>query len=161
MTDDKTPAALAADIDAARLRLTDFVTRCPAAHWLAAPVDGDPRPVGVIADHVAHAYEYLTGFITDLVAGHQVAVDSDIIDGLNAAHAEAADALSPEQVAGHLRASGEELAALVAGLEPGQLEIGDGRVRRFAVIAARHADIHRAEIEAGLTSHARPPGRAS
>jgi hypothetical protein len=38
----------------------------------------------------------------------------------------------------------------VAGPDPAQLDADDGRVRRFARIAIRHADDHRAEIEAGL-----------
>ena len=40
-----------------------------------------------------------------------------------------------------------------------QLQAGDGRVERFAQIAIRHADNHRAEIEAGLAASAgRGPG---
>jgi hypothetical protein len=35
-------------------------------------------------------------------------------------------------------------------LDPAQLDADGGRVRRSARIAIRHADDHRAEIEAGL-----------
>lgn len=154
MTDDMTPAAYAQSIDDARQRLVSFVHRCTDADWRSAPVDGDPRPVGVIADHVAHAYEYLAGWVGDIVAGKEVAVDAGIVDELNAEHASDATAVTPAHVAGHLRSSGDALIALIAGLEPGQLDLGGGRVRRFAVIAARHADNHRAEIEAALATPA-------
>ena len=62
------PAAYAADIDAARDRMIGFVSGCSDAEWHAAPLDGDPRPVAVVVDHVAHAYEYLAGWIRQLAA---------------------------------------------------------------------------------------------
>ncbi len=108
MTEDLSPAAHAQAIAAARQRLLTFVQRCTDGDWRAASVDGDPRPIGVIADHVA----------------------------------------------GHLQSSGDALIALVAGLEPGQLDLDDMRVRRLAIIAARHTDKHRAEIEAALAAAA-------
>jgi hypothetical protein len=152
MTEDLDAAALARYIDDARQRLIAFVQECADGDWHAAPVDGDPRPVGVIADHVGDAYEYLARFIADLVAGKPVDVDADFIDKLNAEHAGDAGSVTPVHVTGHLRASGDVLIALVAGLEPDQLEVADGQVRRFAVIAARHADNHRTEIEESLAS---------
>jgi hypothetical protein len=60
--------------------------------------------------------------------------------------------VTPGHVVGHLRSSGDAMIALIAGLEPAQLDLGDGRVRRLAMIAARHADNHRTEIEAALTA---------
>jgi hypothetical protein len=41
---------------------------------------------------------------------------------------------------------------LIRSLAPAALETGDGRVRRFALIAIRHADDHGAAIEAGLAA---------
>ena len=38
-----------------------FVTGCSDEEWGAAPLNGDPRPVAVVVDHVAHAYEYMAG----------------------------------------------------------------------------------------------------
>jgi hypothetical protein len=152
MTDDLSSAAHAQAIADARQRLIAFLQRCTDGDWRAAPVDGDPRPVGVIADHVADAYEYLGGWISDLMAGQPVEVNTDIVDELNAEHAIDAGAVTPAHVAGHLRSSGDALIALVAGLEPGQLDLDGGRVRRLAIIAARHADNHRAEIEAALAA---------
>jgi DinB family protein len=150
MTEDLDAAGLARDIDGARQRLLSFVQRCTDSEWHASPVDGDPRPVGVIADHVADAYEYLARFIGDLVDGKPVDVNPELIDELNAEHAGEASAVTPAHVAGHLRSSGDELITLVASLEPDQLDIGDGRVRRLAVIAARHADSHRTEMQESL-----------
>jgi hypothetical protein len=42
----------------------------------------------------------------------------------------------------------------VARLEPAQLDAGDGRARRLARIAERHADGHRTEIETALAAAA-------
>jgi len=152
MTQDTNAAELARAIDETRQPLISFVQRCTDGQWHAAPVDGDPRPVGVIADHVADAYEYLADWIGDLVDGKPVEVDSDIVDSLNAEHAGEATSVTPADVAEHLRSKGDAIIALVAGLEPDQLDLGDGRVRRLAVIAARHAESHRAEIEQALAA---------
>jgi hypothetical protein len=40
--------------------------------------------------------------------------------------------------------------SLVSSLDDYDLDRGDGRVRRFALIAIRHADDHGGEIETGL-----------
>jgi DinB superfamily len=150
MTDELSPGTYAQAIDDARQRFLRFVQGCTDGEWNESPVDGDPRPVGVIADHVAHAYEYLAGWITDLTAGREVDVNADIVDDLNAEHAADAAGVSAVHVAGHLRSAGDALITLVAGLRPDQLDVGDGRVRRLAVIAARHPDSHRDEIQAAL-----------
>ena len=152
MTDEMSPADHARSIGEARERLIGFVRQCTDADWRAAPVGGDPRPVGVIADHVAHAYEYLAGWVRDLVAGTPVEVNAEVVDDLNAGHAAEAGTPTPGRVVDHLRASGDAMIALIAGLEPGQLDLDGGRVRRFAMIATRHADDHRAEIEAALAA---------
>ena len=81
------PAAYAADIDAARDRMIAFVGSCTEQEWSAAPLDGDPRPVAVVVDHVADAYDYLAGWMRQMVAGQRVEVDSDVVDALNARHA--------------------------------------------------------------------------
>ena len=151
MSEVLSPAQHAAAIDEARQRLSGFVLRCTDEQWQSAPVDGDPRPVGVITDHVAHAYEYLAGWIGDLLAGGSPEVNSDLVDELNAGHAESLGSITPGHVADHLKSSGDALINLVSNLEPSQLELGDGRVARLATIAARHADGHREEIEAALS----------
>lgn len=150
MTQELSPATYAQAIDDARQRFQRFVQGCTDSEWLESPVAGDPRTVGVIADHVAHAYEYLAGWIADLAAGREVDVTAEIVDDLNAEHAADAAGVSAIHVAGHLRSAGDALVALVAGLRPDQLDVGDGRVCRLAVIAARHPDSHRDEIEAAL-----------
>ncbi len=152
MTDNQLPADYATSIAEARQRMTRFVRRCTDGDWHAAPVDGDPRPVGVIADHVAHSYEYLAGWIADVAEGKPVEVDSDIVDELNAEHASDAATVTRAHVIGHLQSSGDAVISLIAGLEPDQLDLDGGRIRRLAVIAARHADIHRAELEQALAS---------
>jgi hypothetical protein len=156
--DTRGPAELAADIDAARERLTGFVASCTDADWRSAPLDGDPRPVGVVVDHVAHAYEYLAGWMRQLVAGQPVDVNNEVVDALNAEHARAAGSVTRAEAAGHLRRSGADIAALVGGLSAADLAAGDGRARRLAQTAIRHADDHRSEIEAALA--APPSGQA-
>jgi DinB superfamily len=154
MSDDLSPAGYAQAINEARQRLITFVEQCQDDVWHAAPVTGDPRPVSVIADHVADAYQYLCGFIADVAAGRPVAVNSELVDDLNAEHAAGAADLSRAQVAGHLREQGDVLIALITGFEPSQLDLDGGRIRRLATIAARHADGHRTEIEAALATSA-------
>jgi hypothetical protein len=114
--------------------------------------------VGVVVDHVAHAYEYLAGWMRQLVAGQPVDVSNKVVDALNAEHARTAGSVTRAEAAGHLRRSGADIAALVAGLSAAGLAAGDGRVRRLAQVAIRHADDHRSEIEAALA--APPTGQA-
>jgi hypothetical protein len=146
----QSPAQYAAGIDQARDRLIAFVESCTAEQWRAAPLDGDPRPVGVVSDHVAHAYEYLAAWMREILAGAAVTVNSDVVDALNAEHAAAAAAVTPAETVAHLRRSGAALSALVADCTAEDLKKGDGRVGRLAQIAIRHADDHRSEIEAAL-----------
>jgi hypothetical protein len=151
---ERSPAQYAADIDGARDRLIAFVESCSAEHWNAAPLQGDPRPVGVVADHVAHAYEYLAGWMGQILRGEAVTVDSDVVDALNADHAAAAVTVTRSEAAGHLRRSGAAISALVAGCTAEDLKAADGRVERLAQIAIRHADDHRTEIGAALVAPA-------
>ncbi len=157
--DARDPAAYAADIDAARERMIGFVSGCSDGEWRAAPLDGDPRPVAVVVDHVAHAYEYLAGWMRQIAAGQRVEVNSDVVDALNAQHARDAVAVSKAEVTGHLRRSGAAISDLVAALSAADLTADDGRVRRLAQIAARHADEHRADIEMALAARGIRPGR--
>lgn len=149
---ERSPAQYADDIDGARDRLIAFVESCTAERWNAAPLPGDPRPVGVVADHVAHAYEYLAGWMHHVLRGEAVTVNSDVVDGLNAEHAAAAVAVTRSEAAEHLRRSGAAISALVAGCTAEDLKAGDGRVERLAQIAIRHADDHRTELEAALAA---------
>ena len=147
--DARSPAQYAADIDAARERLVAFAAGCSPEQWRAAPLDGDPRPVGVIVDHVADAYDYMGGWVRRILAGEHVAVDGTTVDELNAEHAAAA-AVTPDEAIEHLRSSGAAFSGLVAGCSAADLQAGGGRVERFAQIAIRHPDDHRAELEAAL-----------
>jgi hypothetical protein len=151
------PGRYAAEIGAARDRLIGFVRGCTEEQWRSAPLDGDPRPVTVVVDHVADAYEYLAGWLRDLVAGRPAMVNSDVIDALNARHAAAATGVSRAAAVQHLERSGAAMCELVAGLSAADLAAGGGRAERFAQIAARHADDHRAEIEAALAAAAGRP----
>ena len=156
MTEVRDPAQCADDIAAARDALLDFTAACTAGDWQRHVLDdqGDPRPVGVVVDHVAHSYEYLAGWIRECVAGGSPAVSTDLVDALNARHAAAAGQVSRDQAAEHLRRSGDAIIELVAGLSSAQLDIDDGQVRRFALIAARHASDHRSDLQVALRASA-------
>jgi hypothetical protein len=142
---------LTRDVAKARERLVEFVDRCTAEQWASSPLgDADPRSVGVIVDHVADAYEYLAVWLGELARGESVEVSSDVVDDLNARHARAISAPTRADTVDHLRTSGDAFMALVESLSPDQLSGADGRIVRFAQIAARHADSHVAELEAAL-----------
>src|SRR6516164_121694 len=116
MGDDvRSPAQYAADIDAAMERLVAFAAGCSPEQWRAAPLDGDPRPIGVIVDHVAHAYDYMGGWVRRILAGEDVAVNAATVDALNAEHAVVAAATTPHEAIRHLRSSGAAFGGLVAG----------------------------------------------
>jgi DinB family protein len=155
--DEQDPTAYAASIEAARDRLIAFATGCSEQEWRAAPLEGDPRPVAVVVDHVADSYEYLAGFIRQIIVGDPVEVTGEIVDDLNAEHASAAAAVSQAEAAEHLRRSGAAISALIAGLSADELGAGDGRVRLFAQIAIRHADNHRTDIQTALAAQAASP----
>ena len=153
MTEDAPdPAACAADIDATRERLIAFVAGCSEEEWRAAPLDGDPRPVAVVVDHVADAYDYLAGWMRQILAGQQVEVNDDVVDALNARHARKAAGVCRDDPREGMRPSGAADHELVAVLSDAELAAGVGRVRRLAWIAARHADDHRADIETALAA---------
>ena len=152
MSEELTPAQHAIAIDAARQQLCDFVEQCTDEQWQSTPIEGDDRTVAVITDHVAHSYEYLGGWIAELLAGDAPVVTTDVVDQLNAVHAEGHGDVTRAEVLAHLKTSGDALIALVRELQPEQLMIGDGRVRAFLQVAARHPDSHRTEIETALGS---------
>ena len=52
----------------------------------------------------------------------------------------------------HLHRSGDAIIDLVAELRPDDLDAADGRGRRLAQIAIRHADDHRRDIQAALVA---------
>jgi hypothetical protein len=146
-----TAAELARDVSAARARLIGFVGRCPRERWASSPLaDSDPRTVAVIVDHVADAYEYLGSWVAGLARGEPAEVTPAVVDELNARHAAATRAPSRESAIEHLLRSGDAFVALIESLGPEQLSADDGRITRFAEIAARHADSHRADLESVL-----------
>jgi hypothetical protein len=123
---------LARAVAAARARLIDFVGRCSEEQWVSCPLGADdPRPVGVIIDHVADAYEYLGSFVAEITRG---------------------EAPTRASALAHLDRSGDAFVALIEPLSAPQLSSGDGRVTvtRFAEIAALHADNHRVDLETAL-----------
>jgi hypothetical protein len=145
-------SGLAEQIAEARDRLLAFAAGSTDEVWQSTPLasQGDYRTVGVIVDHVAHAYEYMSSWMREILDGATPAVDVALVDRLNAAHSGAASHLTQAGAMEHLTRSGDEIIALIAGLTDTDLDAGGGRVRRFAEIAARHPDTHRADLEQAL-----------
>jgi hypothetical protein len=114
---------------------------------LVSAAEGDPRPVGVIVDHVADAYEYLATWIRGLLDGESVDATEEVVDELNARHWVAARNMTRRQAVEHLQRRGDMLVALIGSLRPESLDLDGRRVRRFAKVAALHADSHRREVE--------------
>jgi hypothetical protein len=108
------------------------------------------KATAVIVDHVADAYGYIGGWISELVAGRTVDVDSAVVDTLNAEHAQRAHGVAKDEVAERLRSSGDELAVLIRSLSDEDLTRGDGRLGRLANISLLHTDGHRRELEGSL-----------
>ena len=152
MTDTYRPAQPAAEIAAARDRQLAFAAICTDDDWNAEALSdqGDPRPVGVIVDHVADAYDYLGNWIAAIIAGEDPQVKAQLVDELNAGHAAAAGSITQAGAMEHLQASGDAIVALVGELADSDLDLAGGRVTRLAEVATRHADDHRAAIEAAL-----------
>jgi hypothetical protein len=145
------PEKAARNIADARARLMTFAEGCSLQQWSSSPLgESDPRSVSVIVDHVADAYDYIYGWLTSLVGGGTIEVSPDIVDELNARHAGKAALIDLDEVAAHLRTSGDVLIGFVEKLSPDDLTIDDGRVALFCEIAARHADSHRTDLEAAL-----------
>jgi DinB family protein len=156
MADRLSPAEHAAQIAVARDRMLAFAATCTDEVWHATPLaaHGDYRPVGIIVDHVAHAYDYMGGWMREILAGDSPQVDVALVDRLNAAHTATAGHLTQAGAMEHLTRSGDDLIGLLAGLAEADLDAGAGRIRRFAEIAARHPDAHLADIEDALRSAA-------
>ncbi len=148
VSDMESTSEYAAEVAAARDRLVGFVGQCSDASWVSvSAAEGDPRPVGVIVDHVADAYEYLAGWIRALLDGESVNVTGEVVDELNARHAFAASDVTRSQAVAHLQRSGDMIVELIGSLRREALDLDGGRVRRLAKIAALHADSHRQEVE--------------
>jgi hypothetical protein len=144
--------AIAEEIADARGRLVSFAADCDDEQWGSSPLVGtDPRPVCVIVDHVADAYEYIGNWLRSLLDGDALEVTEEAVDRLNAQHASVAVPIARDEVVGHLHRSGDALIELVSGLSADDLAIDNGRVERLARIASRHADGHRSELESALT----------
>src|SRR5258708_24319523 len=104
----------------------------------------------MVVDHVPHSYEYLAGWISQLLAGKTVMVDADVVDALNAEHAGRATGVTRPEGLEYLRHSGAALSRLVAGCSGADLQAGEGRVGRFVPVAIPHAGKHHTASEARL-----------
>ena len=143
------PAELAATLRVARDHLVQTAERNSNERWTTVPEgnDQDLRPVNVLVDHVADAYEYIGGWVRELVGGSSPSVDAELIDRLNSEHsARAANVTGPVAIE-HLTSAGDAFIEFLRTLELEHLDLEGGRVRRFAEIVIRHTNDHRVQIE--------------
>jgi hypothetical protein len=145
------PTDIATAIADARQKLAGFASECSDEQWGSSPLgEADPRSVCVILDHVAVAYEYIGDWLRCLLDGQDLDITPEGVDQLNAQHASLAVVRHRDEVIEHLDRSGDELIELISALSPDQLAIDNGRLERLAMIASRHADAHRCELESAL-----------
>jgi len=145
------PAEIAAAIADARQKLAGFASGCSDEQWSSSPLgDEDPRSVCIIVDHVADAYDYIRGWLESMLDGENLDITPEDVDHLNAQHASIAGVHPRSEVIQHLDRSGDQLIELISNLRPDQLGVDNGRLERLAMIASRHADGHRSELEAAL-----------
>ncbi len=114
-------------------------------HWFQGVVAGKQPELPADVDEDRPPYDRLTVvFTTDEPSTEVVAFYRDQCEQSEAVLA------TRSEVAEHLVQSGDEIAALVAGLTDEQLALFDGRIALLAAIAARHANSHRSEVAAAI-----------
>jgi hypothetical protein len=150
VTEPASAAELADAVVRNRDALIMLAQRCSRPQWVSSPLTDDPRPIGVVVDHVADWYTTLARWVAALLARETLEVSHAIIDARNAVHASAATTVGCDAVVSHLRQAGNAMADAIRPLSTAQLDADKGWVRRFAEVAARHTDDHRAEIEGAL-----------
>jgi hypothetical protein len=150
---------LAGSIDAANLELIQLVRGLSEEQWQTVANDeGDGRPVGVIAHHVAHGHGDSLDWVETALSGAEVTITLDQQDALNAEHAATYHDVTREETAELLESLGRELRDRVAELTDPQLDgtafhRGAGRemtVEAYARLGQRHVSGHLATIRKAL-----------
>jgi DinB family protein len=152
-------AELAAALDAANLEMIQLVRGCSDEQWhVLCNDEGDGRPVGVIAHHVAHGHLDTIEWMETALQGRPIEITLAIQDELNARHAETYHDVERDLTAGLLEDYGRRLQERVERLTDEELartayHAGAGRemtVEAFARLGQRHVTGHLGTIKKAL-----------
>jgi hypothetical protein len=114
-------SALAKRIEAGAEALAAFVEGFSDAEWERI-VPNEGRPVGVLVHHVANSYQAEVDLASLLAAGKPITgVTWDMIDGINADHAEEFAKVSKEETVDLLRKNAKAAAARVRAFSDEEL----------------------------------------
>ncbi len=114
--------ALAQRFEKANSGFIEMVQGCSDEQWLTK-CPGENRSVAVVASHVAGAYRAIVGWVQTIASAQQLPpLTIEIIDQLNAQHAERHPNPTKEEVVTALQRNGEAAAAMVRGLTDEQLD---------------------------------------
>jgi hypothetical protein len=115
-------AALAERLERGANELIAYVENCSKADWQTV-CPGEGRTVGVLAHHVASAYPVEIDLVKVLASGKPVAgVTWEMVDGMNAEHAEGHRKVSREETLALLRENSAAAAAAIRQLSDEQLD---------------------------------------
>ena len=157
--------ALADRIEQGALALEAFASSLTDQEWQIR-VPGDGRKIGVVVHHVASMYPIEIQVAQTVAAGKPVeGVTWDVVDRINAEHADANDAITKQPTLELLRHNSAVAAAAVRALTDGELD----RATRVSLNAdatltcqfliedhaVRHSYHHLARIRAALKQETR------
>ncbi len=111
--------ASAQQFTAINAEIIDAVTNCSKEQW-QQPIAGEPRPVGVVAHHMAEVEKFFAGVLSGAIPA--MALASADIDANNARHAKEHASVSQEETAAALRENGQALARAIASLSAADLQ---------------------------------------
>ncbi len=113
---------LAERVERGANELIAFVEGCSLAEW-QTPVPGDGRTVGVLAHHVASAYPVEMDLVAQLASGEAISgVSWEMVDQMNAEHAQAQANCTREETLGLLRQNSASAANGIRQLSDEQLD---------------------------------------
>ena len=113
---------LAEKVKAFSSELTAFVESCSDEDW-GKTCSGEGWPINVVARHIAAGHYGALNLAKMIVAGESLPeLSGEMIDQMNAQHAEKHTGCTKEEVLGYLRAKGSELADYVTGLSEDDLD---------------------------------------
>lgn len=114
--------ALASQFEAATNEFISAIEGCTDAQWRIKCPDED-RPVGVVAHHVAGAQRAAAGWMRTVAEGQALPpLTLELIDQLNARHAERHGDVSKDETVALLRQNGHDVAALIRALSDDALD---------------------------------------
>lgn len=114
--------ALASRFAAANDEFVATIEECTDAQWRTTCPD-EERPVGVVAHHVAGAQRAAAGWMQAVASGQPLPpLTIELINQLNARHAERHSTTGKDETVALLRHNGQETAALIRALSDAELD---------------------------------------